>query len=62
MYWCTYVLRLADGIRTIGLDPRGPGVCTFAVLGGTRAYVGATGEATLTDSDAGTDLVINQSG
>ena len=60
LYWCTYVLRLADGDLTIeGLDPRGNGVSTFAVLGGTGAYAGASGEATLTDSDAGTEFVID---
>jgi hypothetical protein len=60
LYWCTYLLRLADGDLTIeGLDPRGPSVSTFAVLGGTGAYAGASGEATLTDSDAGTEFVID---
>lgn len=63
LYWCTYVLRLADGDLTIGgLDPRGPGVYTFAVLGGTGLYAGAAGEATLTDGAEGTDIVIDLAG
>jgi hypothetical protein len=33
--------RLVDGDLTIeGLDPRGPGVYTFAVLGGTGPTLG----------------------
>jgi hypothetical protein len=35
------------------------GVYTMAVLGGTEAFAGATGDATLTDGDAGTEFVIN---
>ena len=45
-----------------GLDPRGPGVYEMAVLGGTGAYAGATGDATFTDmvSDGGehTEMMI----
>ena len=60
LYRCTSVLRLADGDITIGgLDPHGPGVYTFAVLGGTGAYADATGEATLTDTSSGADIVID---
>jgi len=60
LYWCTAVLRLADGDLTAeGLDPHGPGVYTFAVLGGTGAYAGASGEATLTDGAEGTEWVID---
>lgn len=60
LYRCSYLLRLAGGDLIIeGLDPHGPGVYTMAVLGGTGAYAGATGDATLTDSDAGTAFVIN---
>jgi len=60
LYWCTYLLKLAGGDLTIaGRDARGPGVSTFAVLGGTGAYADASGEATLTDSDAGTEFVIH---
>jgi hypothetical protein len=63
LYWCSYVLRLADGDLTIeGLDPHGPGVYTFAVLGGTGAYAGAVGEATLTDTSDTTDIVIDLTG
>jgi hypothetical protein len=63
MYWCTYVLRLTDGDLTIkGLDPHGPGVYTFAVLGGTGTYAGAVGEATLTDGPSGTEFVVDLSG
>ena len=62
LYWCTYVLRLADGDLTIrGLDPRGPGVATFAVLGGTGAYAGAIGEATLIDTET-TEFIISLGG
>jgi hypothetical protein len=60
LYWCTYLLKLGDGDLTIGgLDPRGNGVYTFAVLGGTGAHAGASGEATLTDSDVGTEFAID---
>ena len=60
LYRCTYVLKLAEGNLTIdGLDPHCPGVYTFAVLGGTGAYAGATGEATLTDTLDGTEFVID---
>ena len=60
LYWCTYLLKLADGDLTIaGRDARGPGVSTFAVLGGTGAYADASGEATLTDTDVGTEFVID---
>lgn len=59
LYWCTYLLKLADGDLTIaGRDARGPGVSTFAVLGGTGAYADASGEATLTDTFEGTEFVI----
>ena len=36
-----------------GLDPRGPGVYDMAILGGTGAYSGASGEATFTDVGSG---------
>lgn len=59
LYWCSYILKLGDGDLMIeGRDARGPGVSTFAVLGGTGAYAGATGQATLTDVDVGTEFVI----
>lgn len=59
-YRCSYLLRLAEGDLIVeGLDPHGPGVYTFAVLGGTEAFAGATGDATLTDGDGGTGFVIN---
>lgn len=59
LYRCSYLLKLADGtILLEGLDPRGPGTATFAVMGGTGAYRDATGEATLTDTLSETDLVI----
>jgi len=62
LYWCTYVLSLPDGDLTIrGLDPHGPGVAMFAVLGGTGAYTGATGEATLIDTDT-TEFIISLGG
>jgi hypothetical protein len=64
---CNYVLKLADGeIMLQGLDPRGPGVYEMAVLGGTGAYAGASGDATFTDvgtdSDAYTDMMIRLKG
>lgn len=64
---CNYVLELADGnIMLQGLDPRGPGVYELSVLGGTGAYVGASGDATFTDvgsdADAYTDMVIRVKG
>jgi hypothetical protein len=63
LYWCTYILKLAEGDLVIeGLDPHGPGVYTFAVVGGTGDYAGAAGEATLTDGAEGTDIVIDLGG
>jgi hypothetical protein len=63
LYRCTYELVLADGSIVVeGLDPHGPGVYTFAVLGGTGAYARATGDATLTDSSSGTEFVIDLTG
>lgn len=60
LYRCSYLLRLADGDLIIeGLDPHGPGVYTMAVLGGTGAFAGATGEATLTDTSVTTEFVIS---
>src|SRR5262245_3714671 len=59
-YRCRYLLRLQGGdVLLEGIDPHGPGVYTLAVIGGTGAYAGALGDATLTDSDEGTDFVIN---
>jgi hypothetical protein len=56
---CSYHLNLSDGgIVLQGLDPRGAGTSTFAVLGGTKMYRGASGDAVFTDSDDGTDIVI----
>jgi hypothetical protein len=60
LYRCSYLLHLDEGDLIVeGLDPHGPGTYTFAVMGGTGQFAGATGDATLTDSDAGTDLLIN---
>ena len=63
LWTCNYVLELADGdIVLQGLDPRGPGAYEMSVLGGTGAYVGATGDATFTDvgtdANAYTDMMI----
>jgi hypothetical protein len=59
LWRCSYHLRLADGdIVLQGLDPRGLGASTFAVLGGTDAYRGASGDAVFTDIVDGTDIVI----
>ena len=60
LYRCSYLLELADGGLIIeGLDPHGPGTYTFAVLGGTATYAGATGVATMTDTATETDMVID---
>ena len=60
MYRCAYLLRLDQGDLLVeGLDPHGPGVYVLAVLGGTEAFSRATGDATVTDTDQGTDFVIN---
>ena len=60
LYRCSYLLRLAEGDLIIeGRDPHGPGVDTMAVLGGTDAFAGATGDATLTDEPEGTEFVIS---
>ena len=59
-YRCSYLLRLGDGDLIIeGMDPHGQGVYTMAVLGGTGAFAGATGEATLTDGPVATEFVIS---
>ncbi len=59
LWRCSYHLRLAKGAIVLeGLDPRGTGASTFAVVGGTKAYRGAAGDAVFTDSDLGTDIVI----
>jgi hypothetical protein len=60
LWRCSYHLRLANGAIVLqGLDPRGLGTSTFAVLGGTKAYRAASGDAVLTDSVDGTDMVIS---
>lgn len=62
LYNCTYVLNFDDGQITLkGLDPRGPGSSEFAVLGGTGAYAGASGDATFTDTESETDMMIRLS-
>jgi len=59
LYRCSYLLQLADGDLIIeGLDPHGPGLYSMAVLGGTGAYAGARGDATLTDDQDGTEFLI----
>ena len=59
LWRCSYVLRLAGGTISLdGLDPRGPGAYVLAVTGGTGAYVGATGQAALTDTQRETDIQI----
>jgi hypothetical protein len=60
VFRCSYLLDLTDGDLVLeGLDPHGPGVYTVAVLGGTGAYAAASGEATLTDTKAGTVFMID---
>lgn len=59
LWRCSYHLRLAEGAVVLqGLDPRGMGSSTFAVVGGTKAYRGAAGDAVFTDTTQGTDIVI----
>jgi hypothetical protein len=59
VYNCTYVLELDDGLIMLqGLDPHGPGSSQFAVTGGTGSYSDASGEATFTDTETGTDMLI----
>lgn len=60
VYRCTYLLDLTAGDFVLeGLDPHGPGVFTMAVLGGTGAYAASSGDATITDTEAGTDFMID---
>ena len=60
VYRCSYLLQLAEGDLVLeGLDPHGPGVYAFAVLGGTEAFASATGDATLIDGGLGTEIVID---
>lgn len=60
VYRCSYLLRVDEGHLIVeGWDPHGPGLYTFSVLGGTEAFAGATGDATLTDVVAGTEFVID---
>lgn len=67
---CNYVLELSDGeIVLQGLDPRGPGEYEMAVVGGTGAYAGASGDSTFTDvgsegidPNPHTDIVIRLGG
>ena len=59
LFDCSYVLQLDGGTLTLtGLDPPGPGVAEFAVTGGSGAYRNARGDAVLTDSSEGTDMMI----
>lgn len=59
LWWCTYLLKLAEGTITVdGLDPAGPGVYELGVTGGTGAYSDANGEATFTDTNTSTDMQI----
>jgi hypothetical protein len=60
LWRCSYHLRLTDGGLVLqGLDPRGEGTSTFAVLGGTKTYRDASGDAVFTDSVNGTDIVVS---
>jgi hypothetical protein len=60
VYRCSYVLDLVEGDLILeGLDPHGPGAYTFAVMGGTERYAAASGDAALTDTFDGTDVVID---
>jgi hypothetical protein len=60
VYRCSYLLDLTDGDLVLeGLDPHGPGVYKVAVLGGTGAHAAASGDATLTDTKAETDFMID---
>ena len=60
VYRCSYLFQLAEGDLILeGLDPHGPSVHAFAVLGGTEAFAGATGDATMIDGASGTEFVVN---
>lgn len=60
LWRCSYVLDLGPGQLVLeGMDPRGPGVYEMSVLGGSGGYAGAVGDAILTDSAVGTDMVVS---
>lgn len=51
---------LAEGDLILeGLDPHGPGIHTFAVVGSTEAFASARGDATLIDGATGAEFVIS---
>lgn len=60
VYRCSYLFQLAEGDLILeGLDPHGPGIHTFAVVGGTEAFASARGDATLIDGATGAEFVIS---
>ena len=60
LWRCSALLRLEDGqLMLEGLDLEGPGESAFAVLGGTGAYGDARGDATLTDTETATEIVMH---
>lgn len=60
LFRCTYLLKLADGTITVdGIDPHGLGIYELGVTGGTGAYSVANGEATFTDTNTETDILIS---
>jgi hypothetical protein len=63
LWRCSYLLELAAGDLIIeGLDPRGQGSSTFAILGGTETYRTAAGDADLVDTDMGTEMYLHIGG
>lgn len=63
LWSCNYVLDLEDGDIVIqGLDPRGAGTYEMAILGGTGAHAGASGDATFTDTAEATEIVMTLDG
>jgi hypothetical protein len=57
LWRCSYLLELAGGDLVVeGLDPRGPGEYTMAVLGGTEGYRTVAGDADFVDTATRTEM------
>jgi hypothetical protein len=57
LWRCSYLLELPDGDLVVeGLDPRGPGEYTMAILGGTGGYRAAGGDADFVDTFTRTEM------
>jgi hypothetical protein len=60
LWRCSYLLELADGDLIVeGLDPRGPGPYTMAILGGTEDYRTAAGHADFMDTPTRTEMYLH---